>query len=81
MTSLAHHAPTPGRSSALSTRTPSKLAHATGCQTAALLVIMLLLGVVLLGLVTLAIDGIDTGGRLPHPTPLPSPSWPSLSGS
>ncbi len=36
---------------------------------------------VALGLLVLAISGIDTGGRLPHPQPLPAPSAPSFSGS
>ena len=37
--------------------------------------------VVVLALATLFVAGIDTGGRLPHPQPLPAPSAPFSSGS
>jgi len=77
MTNLAHPAPVIRWSATQGSRTASIASRrivAPVCLAAVLCVIVL-------GLVVLAIAGIDTGGQLPHPVPLPAPSGPSNGGS
>jgi hypothetical protein len=76
MTSLAHrHPPVPW---ARAHRSAAAAAAAGGHYAGALALVVVL--VVLLALAVLAVTGIDTGGRLPHPQPLPAPTGVSVRG-
>ena len=77
MTSLAHTAPAVRRSGWPASDTAPLAVR----RVVALAGLALVVCLAVLGLVVLAITGIDTGGRLPHPQPLPAPSAPSFSGS
>ena len=75
MTSLAHRHPPVAWSRAHRSATA---AVAGGHHAGALALVVVL--AVLLALVVLAVTGIDTGGRLPHPQPLPAPTGVSVGG-
>ncbi len=76
MTSLVHAHPAIRR-----TGTPgSRTATLPSGHVVASLGLALVVCLVVLALVVLAITGIDTAGRLPHPQPLPAPNAPSSSG-
>jgi hypothetical protein len=77
MTSVAHAAPVIPRSA---TPGPRSLAVA-GSRVVLRLCLGAVLAVLVLAIVVLAIANIDTGGRLPHPRPLPAPSAPAFGGS
>ena len=76
MTALAHPRPPLGRLAPHRSRT----ALLGVGRMVAPLALALIVGLVVLGCVALAIASIDTGGRLPHPRPLPAPSAPYFNG-
>lgn len=82
MTSLVHHAPRLGRPVAPKVR-PEVVVATAGRKVHVALVTAAVLAFLIAAVLVLSVAGaaIDTGGRIPHPAPLPAPAGQSVAGS
>ena len=82
MTSLVHHVPRFGLGAAPRPGRDVGVGRA-GSQLVVALVMAAVMACLVAGAILLvaAFAGIDAGGRVPHPVPLPAPTGQSLAGS